>query len=487
MARRISEALRDYLVVHEDATLRSLPGAEPGSGPRTRSDAPAPASVDYVDAAMQFDIEERIGRGGMGLVYRAWDRVLRRRVALKVLPDSGDEAAGDHERILQEARAQARLSSPHVVHVYEVGRTRHPENAALEASFFAMELCEGGTLDDILERGEKLEPERACELLRAVARGLADALAHGIVHRDIKPSNLLLDELGRVHIADFGVARCLADGRLTVTRSGRLVGTPIYMAPEQARGEATDHRADIYSLGCTFYHLLAGRPPFDGSNPIRILQGHLREQPPPLAKVAPAVPRPLARMLERMLEKDPERRFQSYEELIAALDSAARPVRYAGIGLRAAAASADFAIAVAAIVALGWRGLLLHLALVTALHATRGQSVGKWLMGIQVRSIEGTELGAWRALARTASSVWLPMLVGITLIASAKTDGLLELVEQLKSQDVHGFSRTLMGLALGHSFFTALYAIGLAVALFNPQKRAAHDLIAGSEVVYRNG
>jgi uncharacterized RDD family membrane protein YckC len=188
-----------------------------------------------------------------------------------------------------------------------------------------------------------------------------------------------------------------------------------------------------------------------------------------------------------MLEKDRERRYQSYEELIAALDLAARPVRHAGIGLRAAAASADFAIAVAAIVALGWRGLVLHLALVTLLHATRGQTVGKWLMGIEVRSIDGARLGAWRALARTASSVWMPILVAVALIANAGSDGLLQLVEQLKSQDLPGFTSSLLGLALGHALFTALYATGLAVALFDPKKRAAHDLIAGSEVVYRNG
>jgi serine/threonine protein kinase len=236
MAHAITEALR----VHAGATLMSIDQQTPGSGTWPRLCEPDDTLRDadpIVDRCAHFEIERPIGKGGMGLVYRAWDRVLHRHVALKIMPDSSEGPCRSRPHS-DEARAQARLSSPHVVHVYYVGRAPHPENQSVESSFFAMELCEGGTLNDVIERGECLEPVRARAYLMAVARGLLDALAAGIVHRDIKPRNLLLDEHGRVRIADFGLARRLdQNGKLIVTRTGGVVGTPLYMAPEQARGE----------------------------------------------------------------------------------------------------------------------------------------------------------------------------------------------------------------------------------------------------------
>lgn len=489
-ARKIADAVIRYAAGRADTTRASgdllavrdtLPDDTLPSPSGIRS------SDDHVGKRCDhFEITAPIARGGMGIVYSGWDRALRRRVALKVLPDDVDELPEERERFLDEARAQARLSSPHVVHVYYVGRTRLDGEDGPESSFFAMELVEGGTLADVIERGERLEPARARQLMLDVASGLRDALAAGIVHRDIKPSNLLVDASGKVRIADFGVARRLDPDRdLGRTLTGRLVGTPLYMAPEQARGEAVDHRADMYSLGCSFYHLLAGQPPFDGSTVIEITRRQLTEKLRPLSELAPSVPRALAAVIERLLEKDPARRYESYEALLGALAAADRPARAAGVAARGAACAIDVVVAVVLIRVLGWPGLLLHLAAITVAHARLGQTLGKWLMHIEVRAIDGSRPGMWRSAGRTLTSLWLPLLVGVTLLSTAGPSGLATLLAELSGQDVNAFGRVLLALVLGNGVLTALYVAGLVFALLHPHKRAVHDLLASTEVVYR--
>jgi serine/threonine-protein kinase len=226
---------------------------------------------------------------GWAQVYVGHDRSLDRRVAIKVLPDELATQPDLQERFVREARAQAQLNSPHVVHIYYIGHT--PAASGETGSlFFAMELVEGGALENVLDGGEKLDAERARKLMIQVARGLRDAEAAGIIHRDIKPSNLLVDRNGDIKIADFGVAKPIRQRDSKITQEGAVVGSPLYMAPEQARGEAVDHRADMYSLGCTFYHLLSGAPPFDGPTPIVVVSKHLTATPAPLSEVAAARP-----------------------------------------------------------------------------------------------------------------------------------------------------------------------------------------------------
>ena len=172
-----------------------------------------------------------------------------------------------------------------------------------------MELVEGGALEAVLEAGETLEPERARRLMLEVARGLKDAVAAGIIHRDIKPSNLLLDKSGAIKIADFGVAKPIGGTDSKITQEGAIVGSPLYMAPEQARGEEVDHRADMYSMGCTFYHLLSGKPPFDGPTPIAVVAKHLTTPAPPLGEARAKVPSKLVAIIERLMAKDAAARF----------------------------------------------------------------------------------------------------------------------------------------------------------------------------------
>ena len=202
-------------------------------------------------------------------MYLGRDRSLDRRVAIKVLPADLEDNGELQERFMREARAQARLNSPHVAHIYYIGKTPRARRSGRRSLYFAMELVEGGDLESLLEQGERLEPERARRLMLQVAGGLRDAQEAGIIHRDIKPSNLLLDKNGDVKIADFGVAKPVGETDSKITRDGAVVGSPLYISPEQARGDEIDHRADMYAVGCTFYHLLSGARPSTARRPSR--------------------------------------------------------------------------------------------------------------------------------------------------------------------------------------------------------------------------
>ncbi len=456
------------------------------SGPRPSRDSTDAALRRWIGARFDhFDVIEPLARGGMGAVYVGHDRSLDRRVAIKVLPDELANEPELFERFIREARAQARLNSAHVAHIYYIGRTP-TEDDRPASLFFAMELVDGGALEAVLEDGRALEPERARLLMMQVARGLGDARDAGIIHRDIKPSNLLLDKNGDVKIADFGVAKPVGTRDSKITQEGAVVGSPLYMAPEQARGDEVDHRADMYALGGTFYHLIAGKPPFDGATPLAVVSRHLTERAKPLGAVRPDVPQRLAAVVDRLLAKDPSKRFESYEQLIAALKAAApEAVRHGGFWARGAAVAIDVALAGVVIGVLGLPGLALHLAYITVVHANRGQTIGKYLLSLQVRHQDGGKLGYGRSAARTVASMWLPFLVGLVILITEGRGGLELAVHQIQLSDVDAFKGLVFAVLLGNVLLSLLYAAGLALAAFHPQKRAVHDLIAGSEVVYR--
>jgi len=253
-----------------------------------------------------------LGHGGMGQVYLAEDEMLGRKVAIKtILPSVSGEGEG-RARFLREARAMATVEHPHVVRVYSFGE-------AAGHAYFVMELVEGETLQARLHRTPRLGVEEALRIAREVAEALQAAWARGIVHRDVKPSNIILDRDGHVHVVDFGLARPAERGDSSLTREGAFVGSPHYVAPEQARAQTTDFRTDIYSLGIVLYEMLAGRRPFDGKTPAEVVARQLTEATPPLRSVAPDTPGPVARLVETMTEKDPTLRPASYPTLIASL------------------------------------------------------------------------------------------------------------------------------------------------------------------------
>jgi eukaryotic-like serine/threonine-protein kinase len=263
------------------------------------------------DVLAHYRIVSLIGSGGMGTLYRARDERLNRDVALKFLP-SGLSAEGEaRERLLTEARAVAALNHPNVCAIYEIAET------ADGRMFFAMPLYDGMTLKEKLRQGP-LSIEESVNIAIQIARGLAAAHALGIVHRDVKPGNVMLSADGTVRLLDFGLAIPI-DGSLT--SSGGTRGTVAYMSPQQARGEPIDARSDLWSLGVVLYEMIAGRRPFHRGNPAPILDQIFHWDAEPLSRHRQEISEALARIVERLLQRDPGKRFESAAELLDGLRS----------------------------------------------------------------------------------------------------------------------------------------------------------------------
>ena len=260
----------------------------------------------------RYELEELVGSGGMSSVYRARDRLLERHVALKVLHHHFTFDEEYVERFRREARAVAQLAHPNIVTVIDRGE-------ADGRQFIVFEYIDGRSLKELLERDGPLPARRALALAIGVARGLAYAHEHGIVHRDVKPQNVLLNGDGRAKVTDFGIARSLdVDG---VTRSGTVLGTSNYIAPEQASGRQVEPGTDVYSLGVVLFELLTGQVPFPGESFVAVAMRHVSEPPPSVLESRPDCPPRVARAIERALEKDPADRFPTMDAFAAELEA----------------------------------------------------------------------------------------------------------------------------------------------------------------------
>ncbi|MEE9229865.1 MAG: protein kinase [Acidobacteriota bacterium] len=261
-----------------------------------------------------YEILGVLGRGGMGVVYKARDAALDRYVAVKTLLPALAGERDARERFLREARSAAALNHPNLAQIYSIGDEQG-------TPYFAMEFIEGETLEKRLERRGRLRPLEAVRLIRQVATGLQEAHRIQLIHRDIKPSNLILARDGTLKITDFGLAkRAAGNASLQITQTGEAIGSPQYMSPEQVRGAEVDHRCDIYSLGATFFHLITGRPPFQGTNPVEVAMKHLQETVPSPRTLVKEISYPLAGLVQRMLRKRPGDRPAGYPVLIQELD-----------------------------------------------------------------------------------------------------------------------------------------------------------------------
>ena len=269
----------------------------------------------------QYKLVELLAIGGMGLVYRAYDPSLERYVAIKVL---APELASDPEiaqRFLTEARAAAALNHPNVVHVYTAGK-----QAGIV--YFVMELVTGQQIEALLAQQQQLPVREAVEFIRQAALGLQHAHQHGLIHGDVKPANFLVSESGAVKVTDFGLVQRVKAKAGPATET--LYGTPGYISPEAIAGQPTDHRSDIYSLGATLFHMLAGQPPFVGATPEQTLRLHAQAPVPSIQTFNPNVPAALVQIVNRMLAKDPAARYQTYAELLQTLDRYLDERRLAG-------------------------------------------------------------------------------------------------------------------------------------------------------------
>lgn len=268
-----------------------------------------------------YELDREIGRGGMGIVYLARDRRLKRQVAIKILPPELAFRGEIRTRFLREAETAAQLSHPNIVPIYSVD-----EREGLV--FFVMAYVDGDNLAVRLHKNGALAYDETRRTLLEVARALAFAHERGVVHRDIKPDNILINkEDGRVMVTDFGIARAVSDSDARLTATGMAIGTPAYMSPEQSMGEReVDGRSDLYSLGVVAYQMISGELPFNASSTPALLVKHISENPVPLHQRCPEVPQDLGRAVMMMLEKDPDNRFPSAAALATALETGEVPM-----------------------------------------------------------------------------------------------------------------------------------------------------------------
>jgi serine/threonine protein kinase/DNA-directed RNA polymerase subunit RPC12/RpoP len=261
----------------------------------------------------QYKIIARLGRGAKGIVYEAEDTLLGRRVAVKVLaPEVMAGGPTAVQRFLLEARAASKLDHPNCVGVYNIGKE---DNTV----FFSMPMIKGLSALDTLDKNGAFSPADATRVVRLAATGLHAAHGLGIIHRDVKPGNIMLGDNGEVKVADFGMAKVTDNAIAGLTEPGRWLGTPHYMSPEQCQGLGVDARSDVYSLGATYYCLLAGRPPFSDINPMAVVYKQVTDTHPDPRTVNPKIPGICVRIIDKAMSKNPEFRYQSAAEMAAAL------------------------------------------------------------------------------------------------------------------------------------------------------------------------
>lgn len=257
-----------------------------------------------------YVVSHELAHGGMGAVYMAEDPILERKVALKIMAANllADEEAV--RRFQREARATAKIDHPNIARIYMVGQT---DNGS---PFIAMEYVSGGTLEGLIRLQEDIPNSVVADFIMQAAEGLNAALKQSIIHRDLKPANIMLTENNQIKIVDFGLAK-LYNEETFRTLAGMVMGTPRYMSPEQAQGREVDLRSDIYSLGATFYHLLAGVTPFDGDNPTQIMMKQVTAPLVPLRNHKQSIPLEFDELIRKCMAKEPMMRFQRYEDLIS--------------------------------------------------------------------------------------------------------------------------------------------------------------------------
>ncbi len=273
----------------------------------------------------RYEVRSLIGRGGMATVHLGRDTRLSRLVAIKMLRVDLARDAIFQTRFRREAQAAASLNHPNIVAVYDTGEepARGPDGKTVMVPYIVMEYVEGHTVKELLSDGTPVPIPEAVEITEGVLSALEYAHGAGLVHRDIKPGNIMLTNTGKVKVMDFGIARALTDSQATMTSANAVVGTALYLSPEQARGERIDERSDVYSAGCVLFELLTGRAPFAGDSAVSLAYQHVSELPPVPSTIATDVPASLDRVVMKALAKNPDQRYASAADMAVDLSRAA--------------------------------------------------------------------------------------------------------------------------------------------------------------------
>jgi len=266
----------------------------------------------------RYEILARIGGGGMALVYKAYDTLLQRNVAIKVLREQFVHDEEFIQRFRREARSAASLSHPNVVSIYDVGQDE-------DTHYIVMEYIEGGTLNDIIKERAPLQPEEAVRIASQICDALDHAHQNGIIHRDIKPHNILIGKNGRIKVTDFGIARAATSS--DITQTGAVLGSVHYFSPEHAKGVAQGEKSDIYSLGAVLYQMVTNRLPFAGDSPISVALKHLQENLEAPRAINPLIPQSVENIILKAMRKNPDERYASAKAMLADLETCLQPER----------------------------------------------------------------------------------------------------------------------------------------------------------------
>ena len=404
-----------------DETLppkRNHPSTTPLSGPAKGEDTRTEKVLR--EKVGSYQVEARIGEGGMGKVYRCRDHTLNRRVAIKVLHDKYGRDEHYQARFRREARSLASLSHPSIAQIFSI------DSAEDDSLYIVMEYVEGHSVQERLAEEGSFSAAEAVRSILQVARGLQAALEGGLVHRDIKPSNLLLRPDGVVKIVDFGLSKEVSKDD-TLTEEGIVLGTPHYLSPEQGRGKPVDHRSDIYALGATFYHMVTGKPPFEGRSQVSIIVAHVEEDPPSPRTLCSNVPDALSEVIGKMMARKVTDRYETYDQLVEdleLLEKGKSPVHTGGGTGRFSSKRTP-----AIVRTLGYGVAVLALIILTA--TATSYALHKYQTG-QVRSIEN-RLGSWCLPRPTGGStldldfsavpVDRPQALGDVFLLSSSTSG----------------------------------------------------------------
>jgi serine/threonine protein kinase len=303
------------ILSNETNTLIETPVDAPPSSPASFDFLDAPENDRYLGSLDRFQFVELVGKGGMGMVFRAVDACLQRTVAVKILDPQYSKNELAQTRFCREARAAAGVTHENVVTIHHV---EHDETK--DISYIVMQFVKGRSLQELLDSENPITIREAVRIAAAIAAGLAAAHSNGLIHRDIKPGNILIEQTtGRVLLTDFGLARLNED--VKITQTGYVAGTPLYMSPEQARGDTLDFHTDMFSLGGVLYAMLTGMPPFQGSSPFVVLKHVTDRRHRPIHDSNPDVPSGVAEIVDRLLEKEPRHRYDSAAEVAALLNN----------------------------------------------------------------------------------------------------------------------------------------------------------------------